>query len=237
MNKEEFLISTNIIYQSLNSNEINAYSKKQLEQNYSINIEDYLHSKSTLAQLLNEKDNLNDFIHIIFSIINLNQKKIKKDFNKILKKDLFNNEEIFKKLNSILNNVNLSFRINNFNEPNLEKSSESYIDSIWIYLSELISDKYLMKICNYPKCGIIFISRRKSSSYCNSKCQTRAKSFRAYHSDEDNYETKEEEINTESEENLNISKLSPEKFFIPEKYDVDFGFFDDEIIKKRILGS
>ena len=69
MNKEEFLISTNIIYQSLNSNEINAYSKKQLEQNYSIDIESYVSSKSTLAQLLNEKGNLNDFIHIIFSII------------------------------------------------------------------------------------------------------------------------------------------------------------------------
>ena len=25
--------------------------------------------------------------------------------------------------------------------------------------------------------------------------------------------------------------------FIPEEYDVDFGFFDDEIAKNRILGS
>ena len=82
MNKEEFLISTNIIYQSLNSNEINAYSKKQLEQNYSIDIEDYVSSKSTLTQLLNEKGNLDDFMHIIFSIINLNQKKNKKRLQK-----------------------------------------------------------------------------------------------------------------------------------------------------------
>tara|TARA_E500000331_G_scaffold239994_1_gene230380 strand:+ start:1341 stop:2054 length:714 start_codon:yes stop_codon:yes gene_type:complete len=237
MNKEEFLISINIICQSLNTNEINIYSKKQLEQNYSINIESYLNSKSTITQLLNEKDNLIDLIHIIFSLINLHQKKIKRDFKKIIKKDFFSNEQIFEKLNSILNNVNLSFRIDNLKEPNLEKNSESYIDSIWIYLSELIANKYLMKICNYPKCDIIFISRRKSSSYCNSKCQTRAKSFRAYHSDEDNYKSKEEIINIEPKENLDASKLSPEKFFIPEKYDVDFGFFDDEITKRRILGS
>jgi hypothetical protein len=31
--------------------------------------------------------------------------------------------------------------------------------------------------------------------------------------------------------------LSPEEYFIPEEYDVDFGFFDDEITKNRILGS
>ena len=39
MNKEEFLISTNIIYQYVAAKEINIYSKRQLEQNYSINIE------------------------------------------------------------------------------------------------------------------------------------------------------------------------------------------------------
>ena len=236
MNKEEFLISTNIIYQYVADNEINIYSKKQLEQNYSIKIEDYLSSKLTLHKLLNEKEKLNDLIQIVLSIINLHQKNNNKDLAQILRKNLFNNEQIFQKLNSILEKVNLSFRIDNLKEPSLQKNSESYIDSIWIYLSELLSDKFFIKICNYPKCDIIFLSKRKSSSYCNSKCQTRAKSFRAYHSN-DEYAPKEEPSNPELEKNTEINKLSPEEYFIPEEYDVDFGFFDDEITKNRILGS
>jgi len=236
MNKQEFLISINIIYQSVASNELNIYSKKQLEQNYSINIEDHLSSKLTLNKLLNEKEKLKDLIKVILSIINLNQKNNHKDFKKILRENLFNNEQIFQKLNSILEKVNLSFRIDNLKEPSLQKNSESYIDSIWIYLSELLSDKFFIKICNYPKCDIIFLSKRKSSSYCNSKCQTRAKSFRAYHSN-DEYTPKEEASNPEPDKNTEINKLSPEEYFIPEEYDVDFGFFDDEITKNRILGS
>ena len=236
MNKEEFLISTNIIYQSVVSDKLNIYSKKQLEQNYSINIEDHLSSKLTLNKLLNEREKLKDLIQVILSIINLHQKNNKKDLKNILSKNLFNNEQIFNKLNSILEKVNLSFRIDNLNEPNLQKNSKSYIDSIWIYLSELLSDKFFIKICNYPKCDIIFISKRKSSSYCNSKCQTRAKSFRAYHSN-DEYEPKEDTSNPETEKNMVINKLSQEEYFIPEEYDVDFGFFDDEITKNRILGS
>ena len=236
MNKEEFLISTNIIYQSVASDKFNIYSKKQLEQNYSINIEDHLSSKLSLNKLLNEREKLKDLIQVILSIINLHQKNNKKDLKNILSKNLFNNEQIFQKLNSILEKVNLRFTIENLNEPNLQKNSKSYIDSIWIYLSELISDKFFIKICNYPKCDIIFISKRKSSSYCNSKCQTRAKSFRAYHSN-DEYEPKEDTSNPETEKNMVINKLSPEEYFIPEEYDVDFGFFDDEITKNRILGS
>ena len=167
MNKEEFLISTNIIYQSVVSDKLNIYSKKQLEQNYSINIEDHLSSKLTLNKLLNEREKLKDLIQVILSIINLNQNNNKKDLKNMLSKNLFNNEQIFQKLNSILEKVNLSFRIDNLNEPNLQKNSKSYIDSIWIYLSELLSDKFFIKICNYPKCDIIFLSKRKSSSYCN----------------------------------------------------------------------
>ena len=37
--------------------------------------------------------------------------------------------------------------------------------------------------------------------------------------------------------NEEVVRLEPENYFIPEQYDVDFGFFDNEIDKKRILGS
>ena len=71
-----------------------------------------------------------------------------------------------------------------------------------ISISEILSDKYFLKICFYGKCEIIFISRRKSSSYCCPKCQTRAKSYRAYHSNDEIKETS----NIEKTENIeNIS--------------------------------
>ena len=59
--------------------------------------------------------------------------------------------------------------------------------------------------------------------------------FLAYSNDE--YESKEDAVNPEPEKNMIINKLSPEEYFIPEEYDVDFGFFDDEVTKNRILGS
>ena len=70
-----------------------------------------------------------------------------------------------------------------------------------ISLSEILSDKYFLKMCFYGKCEIMFISRRKSSSYCNPKCQTRAKSYRAYHSNDEIKETSNIE-KTENIENI-----------------------------------
>ena len=105
-----------------------------------------------------------------------------------------------------------------------------------ISLSEILSDKYYLKICFYGKCEIIFISRRKSSSYCCPKCQTRAKSYRAYHSNDAIKEPLNNE-KVESIENIIVSKLEPEKYDIPTEYDVDFGFFDDAETKNRLLGS
>ena len=114
--------------------------------------------------------------------------------------------------------------------------SESFMDSMLISISEILSDKYFLKMCFYGKCEIIFISRRKSSSYCNPKCQTRAKSYRAYHSNDAIKETSNIE-KTETMENIIATKLEPEKYEIPIEYDVDFGFFDDDQTKIRLLGS
>ena len=110
------------------------------------------------------------------------------------------------------------------------------MDSMLISISEILSDKYFLKMCFYGKCEIIFMSRRKSSSYCNPKCQTRAKSYRAYHSNDSIKETKNIE-KTETIENIIVTKLEPEKYEIPTEYDVDFGFFDDAETKNRLLGS
>ena len=38
-------------------------------------------------------------------------------------------------------------------------------------------------------------------------------------------------------ENIIATKLEPEKYEIPIEYDVDFGFFDDDQTKIRLLGS
>ena len=239
MKSEEFLITINLIFQSLLNNNKNNYSRKQIEQIYSIDIENYINSNSEVSSLIKDKQNIKNLIHILLSIINLNQNKLNKDLNVYLKENLLDEETIFIKLNLMLKKVNLSFSLKNSIEPNLEKNSEFFIDSIWICLSELISDKYFLKICNYPKCEIIFTSRRKSSSYCNSKCQTRAKSYRAYHSNEEINKVTKKEISDTSNSinNEEVVRLEPENYFIPEQYDVDFGFFDNEIDKKRILGS
>ena len=56
-----------------------------------------------------------------------------------------NSEQISERINLILKKVSLNFKINDLSEPNLEKKSESFIDSMLISLSEILSDKYYLK--------------------------------------------------------------------------------------------
>ena len=152
MNKEEFLISTNIIYQYVAANEINIYSKKQLEQNYSIKIEDYLSSKLTLHKLLNEKEKLNVLIQIILSIINLHQKNNNKDLAQILRKNLFNNPDLkcigpiyltilrmkIENLQGVLNNKNYYFnddKMNGLLHSGIHKCNQ-YMEIIDSYIKQ-----------------------------------------------------------------------------------------------------
>ena len=235
MLKENFLVNINTIFQLLARGETSIYSRKLLEKIYNIDFNTFIESNLDIKTILKDKEKSKNLINIVLSIINLNQNNLDKNLKSFLKTNLLSSKEISTKINLILNNVSLSFNINNLNEPNIEKNSKSLTDSFWISLSEILSEKYLLKMCCYGKCEIIFISKRKSSSYCNSKCQTRAKSYRAYHSNDD-----AEIINKDNDVQLNNTtqnKLKPEKYTIPNKYDVDFGFFDDEKTKIRLLGS
>ena len=236
MDHKNFLLNINTIFLSFLNDEINIYSKKQLEKIYNINFDEYINSNDEIRKFLNDEIKAKDLINILLSIINLNKDNLNKDLNSFLKNNLMNSDQISERINLILKKVSLNFKINDLSEPNLEKKSESFMDSMLISISEILSDKYFLKMCFYGKCEIIFMSRRKSSSYCNPKCQTRAKSYRAYHSNDSIKETKNIE-KTETIENTIVTKLEPEKYEIPTEYDVDFGFFDDAETKNRLLGS
>jgi len=236
MDYKNFLLNINTISLSFLNDEINIYSKKQLENIYNIGFDEYINSNEEIKNILNDEIKAKDLINIFLSIINLNKDNLNKDLNSFLKNNLMNSDQISERINLILKKVSLNFKINDLSEPNLEKKSESFIDSMLISLSEILSDKYFLKMCFYGKCEIIFISRRKSSSYCNPKCQTRAKSYRAYHLNDAIKENSNIE-KTETMENIIATKLEPEKYEIPIEYDVDFGFFDDDQTKIRLLGS
>tara|TARA_B100001989_G_scaffold245108_1_gene214547 strand:+ start:17 stop:727 length:711 start_codon:yes stop_codon:yes gene_type:complete len=236
MDHKNFLLNINTIFLSFLNDEINIYSKKQLEKIYNIGFDEYINSNDEIRKFLNDEIKVKDLINILLSIINLNKDNLNKDLNSFLKNNLMNSDQISERINLILKKVSLNFKINDLSEPNLEKKSESFMDSMLISISEILSDKYFLKMCFYGKCEIIFMSRRKSSSYCNPKCQTRAKSYRAYHSNDSIKETKNIE-KTETIENIIVTKLEPEKYEIPTEYDVDFGFFDDAETKNRLLGS
>ena len=236
MDYNNFLLNINVIFLSMINDEINKYSKKQLENIYNISFDEYINSNEEIKNILNNEVKAKDLVNIFLSIINLNKGNLNKDLNSFLNNNLMNSNQISERINLILKKVSLNFKINDLSEPNLEKTTESFMDSMLISLSEILSDKYFLKMCFYGKCEIIFISRRKSSSYCNSKCQTRAKSYRAYHSNDVIKEPSEIE-KTEPIENIIVTKLDPEKYYIPTEYDVDFGFFDDEQTKIRLIGS
>tara|TARA_B100001115_G_scaffold72607_1_gene53376 strand:- start:411 stop:1121 length:711 start_codon:yes stop_codon:yes gene_type:complete len=236
MDYNNLLLNINVIFLSMINDEINKYSKKQLENIYNISFDEYINSNEEIKNILNNEVKAKDLINIFLSIINLNKDNLNKDLNSFLNNNLMNSNQISERINLILKKVSLNFKINDLSEPNLEKTTESFMDSMLISLSEILSDKYFLKMCFYGKCEIIFISRRKSSSYCNSKCQTRAKSYRAYHSN-DIIKKPSKIEKTEPIENIIVTRLDPEKYYIPTEYDVDFGFFDDEQTKIRLIGS
>tara|TARA_Y100000591_G_scaffold173700_1_gene150050 strand:+ start:850 stop:1560 length:711 start_codon:yes stop_codon:yes gene_type:complete len=236
MDHKNFLLNINTIFLSFLNDEINIYSKKQLEKIYNIGFDEYINSNDEIRKFLNDEIKAKDLINILLSIINLNKDNLNKDLNSFLKNNLMNSDQISERINLIFKKVSLNFKINDLSGPNLEKKPESFMDSMLISISEILSDKYFLKMCFYGKCEIIFMSRRKSSSYCNPKCQTRAKSYRAYHSNDSIKETTNIE-KTETIENIIVTKLEPEKYEIPTEYDVDFGFFDDAETKNRLLGS
>ena len=142
MDYKNFLLNLNTISLSFLNNEINIYSKKQLENIYNIGFDEYINSNKEIKNILNDEIKAKDLINIFLSIINLNKDNLNKDLNSFLKNNLMNSEQISERINLILKKVSLNFKINDLSEPNLEKKSQSFIDSMLISLSEILSDKY-----------------------------------------------------------------------------------------------
>jgi predicted RNA-binding Zn ribbon-like protein len=137
------------------------------------------------------------------------------------------------KLSSIILNRELS-KLNN-QDAIMKTKTNSLVSVAWIQLSDALANKEFIKICQHIKCNKLFSSKREKMSYCDSKCQTRAKSYRAYHL---HSQVKPTVSRLPTLENLADSgKLPPERYVIPDVYDPDFGFFEQEKDKKRILGS
>jgi hypothetical protein len=158
-----------------------------------------------------------------------------------LEKTSTNLEKLSQHINKKLEKVILTTRLENKqnNQFLSIKTCNSLLGIAWINISEIISNNKLVKICTYIKCNMIFASNRKSSAYCNSKCQTRAKSHRAYYGSSKKYNEDKLDVdsNTTINNKNNVNRLPPEEYKIPDEYEPDFGFFDGEDDKLKILGG
>jgi len=224
----------------------NDYINNQFILKYGITIEDYLLTNPLLKREMENETVIKDYVDILFTLMVI-KKSITKELSALLVgkynfiKTRSNIEEIAEDINHKLNKIEILININRENVQKLtsKKTCKSLVDIAWIQLSEVISSEQIVKICSYIKCNMIFDSSRKASAYCNPKCQTRAKSHRAYYGGSKKYlEEKPENITkVEKIEPGNINRLPSEKFTIPKEYDADFGFFEDQDEKNRILGS
>ena len=231
---DELYLSLSNIYKK--SHPKSDEEKKQLLENY---ISDYS-SPSPLNSL--DLENLKDLTGIIFSMVKINQKlegqdqiQIDKYYGEVYK----SKEDVVNFLNIKLNSIKLSFTLEELKNKKymLKNDKDSIISSAWIQLSAALSNDKYLKICNHIKCDNFFSTSRVKMAYCSSKCQTRAKSYRAYHGELKLTVIKAPEEVSKSLEKGEVNRLNKEKYFIPKEYDIDFGFFDDQNEKNRILGS
>ena len=157
MNYKNFLLNINTIFLSFLNDERNIYSKKQLENIYNIGFDEYINSNEEIKNILNDEIKAKDLINIFLSIINLNKDSLNKDLTSFFNNNLMSSDQISERINLILKKVSLNFKINDLSEPNLEKTSESFIDSMLISLSEILSDKYFLKKCVFMENAKLYL--------------------------------------------------------------------------------
>ncbi len=210
--------------------------KKQIFENYV--------AKHSSPSPLNFSDleNLKNLTGIIFSLVKINQ-KLQGNYQIEIDKfygEVYNSKKVIVDfLNQKLNSLQNSYSLEESADKTyfLKNKKSSIVSSAWIQLSAAISNGKYLKICNHTKCNNFFSTSRIKMAYCTSKCQTRAKSFRAYHGEINPADIKIQEEGSRNSEKEKVNRLNKENFFIPKEYDVDFGFFDDQDEKNRILGS
>jgi hypothetical protein len=245
---DAFLIFYSIWIYSYNNNfsTKKSYLDSQFKLNYGIGIEEYLINNPSLEEEMKNELEAKDLINSIFSLIHIQNSLDKKISNYLienykLEKTSTNLEKLSQHINKKLEKIVLTTRLVNKEKNKFSsiKTCNSLLGIAWINISEIISKNKLVKICTYIKCNMIFVSNRKSSAYCNAKCQTRAKSHRAYYGASKKYNEGKLEVNSNTPINdkNNVNRLPPEEFKIPEEYEPDFGFFDGEDDKLKILGS
>ena len=222
-----------------------SYLNNQFKLKYGSEIEEYLINNPSLEQELKDDLETKDLVNSIFSLMLIQNSLDKKISNYLidnysLKKTSTNLEKLSQYINQKLEKIIITTRLsdkgkNKFSSVN---TCNSLLGIAWLNISEIISNKKLIKICTYIKCNMAFVSNRKSSAYCNTRCQTRAKSHRAYYGTSKKYN--EDKLGATSTTNIdnknNVNRLPPEKYKIPEEYETDFGFFDGEDDKLKILG-
>mgnify|MGYP001181320807 CR=1 FL=1 len=242
-----FLIIYSIWVYSYNNNFSvkNSYLSNQFMLNYGIRIEDYLIENPILEQEMQNELEAKDLINSIYSLMNIQNSLDKKISNHLvenynLEKTSTSLDKLSQYINSKLEKIVITTRLisKNKNKFSSIKTCDSLMSIAWINISEIIATHKLVKMCKYIKCNMIFVSNRKSSAYCNSKCQTRAKSHRAYYGaskkyDEDKLEVSSNKIIKDND----VNRLPPEEYKIPDEYEPDFGFFDGEDDKLKIMGN
>ena len=102
MDYQNFLLNINTISLSFLNEEINIYSKKQLENIYNIGFDEYVNSNEEIKNILNDEIKAKDLINIFLSIINLNKDNLNKDLNSFLKNNLLNSDQISERINLIV---------------------------------------------------------------------------------------------------------------------------------------
>ena len=129
---------------------------------------------------------------------------------------------------------------------NFTVNPKSLKAAVWFQIANIIISKKFIKDCSYLLCKKLYFTTRSKRNYCSSNCQTRAKSYRAYHnlstelSNKNIKPKKQNEIPSppkfqpiqKQNENLNHKE-----FEAIEEYDPDFGFFENQESEKRILGD
>tara|TARA_B100001029_G_scaffold179535_1_gene189425 strand:+ start:3161 stop:3937 length:777 start_codon:yes stop_codon:yes gene_type:complete len=245
--RDIFLIIYSIWIYSYNNNfsAKKSYLDNQFMLNYGISIQDYLIENPILEKEIKNELETKDLINSIYSLMNIQNSLDKKMLNHLmqnynLEKTSSSIDKLSQYINSKLDKIVIKTRLsskdkNKFSSIN---TCDSLLNIAWINLSEIIATSKLVKICQYIKCHMIFVSNRKSSAYCNSKCQTRAKSHRAYYGASKKYDEGKLEIGSNKAiKNNDINRLPPEEYKIPDEYEPDFGFFDGEDDKLKIMGS
>tara|TARA_B100001996_G_scaffold266245_1_gene207944 strand:+ start:1849 stop:2628 length:780 start_codon:yes stop_codon:yes gene_type:complete len=223
-----------------------SYLDNQFTLKYGIGIEEYLINNPSLEEEMKNELESKDLINSIFSLIHIQNSLDKKISNHLienynLEKTSTNLEKLTHHINKKLEKITLTTRLENKEKNKFSsiKTCNSLLGIAWINISEIISKNKLVKICTYIKCNMIFVSNRKSSAYCNAKCQTRAKSHRAYYGSSKKYNEDKLDGNSNAAINNknNVDRLPPEEYKIPDEYEPDFGFFDGEDDKLKILGG